>query len=83
VADDGPEKHRGIGALPRGVVAMTRSQQTPGDYGYDLAHEELAPDVAPSVAPVVRPGDEHVGTPPVGGPVEDGEDFGYDEAHGF
>jgi hypothetical protein len=58
---------------------MTQGQQTPGDYGYDLAHEELGGDVAPDV----RPGPEHVGTPPTGGPVEHDEDFGYDEAHDF
>jgi hypothetical protein len=62
---------------------MTQGQQTPGDYGYDLAHEELGGAKAPDVAPDVRPSPEHVGTPPTGGPVERGDDLGYDEAHDF
>lgn len=55
-------------------------QQPAGDYGYDLVHEE-----ARSGSPHPLP--QAPRTPPSGGSGEPGrdagDDYGYDEAHGF
>ncbi len=64
---------------------MSQPQQDPsGDYGYDLAHE----------APARRAESEHPEHPEhpdhprhavvhPGGTSDQGEDYGYDEAHSF
>jgi hypothetical protein len=73
VADPAREQH------PAGVVEMTSGPQSQGDYGYDLAHEELRGGKAP--AP--RPEPEHTTPTPPGGSADRDEDLGYDEAHDF
>lgn len=52
---------------------MARPDQPDGDYGYDLAHEDLPPPVAP------RPASDH----PVvtRQPQDSGGDLSYDLAH--
>ena len=56
-----------------------QDQQASGDYGYDLAHEE----VARSRPPGDRPDPEHRGSSPAGRPTDTDQDYGYDEAHSF
>ena len=59
---------------------MSQPQQdNSGDYGYDLAHE-AAGSATRSV-----PGEDHPRHAVVhpGGTSDRGEDYGYDEAHGF
>lgn len=51
-------------------------EQSP-DFGYDLAHEEVAAPTAPESG--IHP--EQASTPRVGGKADLDEDFGYDEAH--
>jgi hypothetical protein len=58
---------------------MTQGPQASGDYGYDLAHEELSG--RRTAAP--RPEPERAGPAPAGGSDDQDEDFGYDEAHDF
>jgi hypothetical protein len=53
--------------------------QASGDYGYDLAHEEIGRVPAPGATT----GHEHGGAPPAGGRDHRSEDLGYDEAHDF
>jgi hypothetical protein len=50
-----------------------------GDYGYDMAHE----DVRGGRAPADRGGQEHRTPSPAPGNPDPGEDLGYDEAHSF
>ena len=49
-----------------------------GDYGYDMAHEQIGRAPAPDETKQQR----HTNTHP-GGTSDRGEDYGYDEAHGF
>ncbi len=62
---------------------MKRDQE--GDYGYDLAHEEVGRGQARDDPP----GQADAGSSPVGDPSDRSEDsdrsddFGYDEAHDF
>lgn len=59
---------------------MSQPQQdTSGDYGYDLAHEATGRATRP------EPAEQHPRHAVVhpGGTSDRGEDYGYDEAHGF
>lgn len=53
-------------------------QQSEGDYGYDLAHEETG-----RVRPPADPPAQQAGAPRAGGTGDRGEDYEYDEAHDF
>jgi hypothetical protein len=60
-----------------------RDQDSAGDYGYDLVHEEVARhrtggDPAAHHAAAPRPSG-----PPAGAEPGTANDLGYDEAHGF
>jgi hypothetical protein len=63
-------------------------QSASGDYGYDLAHEDMAHEVTTHLrtgrekAPGERPG-EHAGPSPASREGENNEDMSYDEAHDF
>jgi hypothetical protein len=61
------------------VLVMERDQEIAGDYGYDLAHEEIGRAKATENA-TGQPGG---GASPVGGQDDGSEDFGYDQAHDF
>ncbi|UOY02573.1 hypothetical protein [Blastococcus sp. PRF04-17] len=50
-----------------------------GDYGYDLAHQ----DVRDEPRPVPRRSGEHLGPPPRRADSDRSEDLAYDEAHDF
>ena len=57
---------------------MDREADTPGDYGYDLAHEETGA--------AKRPDDHRAPEHPRPAPTKPEDlsgDYGYDEAHGF
>ena len=58
---------------------MQRDPSTPGDYGYDLVHEETG--AVP--APADPAGHEQGSAPPAGGTDDLDGDLGYDEAHDF
>ncbi len=56
---------------------MGRTQEPTGDYGYDLAHQDVPPagaraDAGTSDQPATPSGQE-----------DTAGDYGYDEAHGF
>ena len=55
---------------------MGREQQPGGDYGYDMAHEDVPP-TAPT--PDAASGD----APSPTGAEDRAGDYGYDEAHDF
>jgi hypothetical protein len=55
---------------------LMQHEQSP-DFGYDLAHEEVAAPTA--LESGIHP--EQASTPRVGGKADLDEDFGYDEAH--
>ncbi len=56
---------------------MTKQERdTPADYGYDMAHEDMAHEVTGDRS---RPQE---GAPQTA-PVDDAGDHGYDEAHDF
>ena len=58
---------------------MTEQQQDDsGDYGYDMAHEQTRPPPAPD-----HPKPQRHATAHAGGSSDQGEDYSYDEAHGF
>jgi hypothetical protein len=54
-----------------------REQEYAGDYGYDLAHEEVKRQGAESAR------DPRPANPPSRREEESAPDLGYDEAHGF
>ena len=56
-----------------------REQDTAGDYGYDLVHEEVGP--RPAAAP--RAAQQAGSTSPPSRPAEASGDLEYDEAHDF
>jgi hypothetical protein len=58
---------------------MGRDQEIAGDYGYDLAHEEIGPVTARGGTT----GESHGSAPPARDKDEPSEDLSYDEAHGF
>ncbi len=68
---------------------MTKEErETAADYGYDMAHEDKTlGDTAPGQADhaPARHHTEHQRYTTVhpGGTTDLGEDYGYDEAHGF
>jgi len=53
-----------------------QSDETSGDYGYDLVHEEAGRQAS-------KPGPEPSGGPPADGIDDVQGDYGYDEAHDF
>ena len=54
---------------------MGRAQEPTGDYGYDLAHQDV---------PAASRPDDGGGDPvPTSGQEDTGGDYGYDEAHDF
>ena len=55
---------------------MGREQQPGGDYGYDMAHEDVPPAAA-------RPEGASSEAPPAGSADDVAGDYGYDEAHDF
>lgn len=58
---------------------MTQQEQEPsGDYGYDMAHEQ--PHRAPAHEKAKQ---QRRATPGPAATSDRGEDYGYDEAHGF
>jgi hypothetical protein len=66
---------------------VKRDQEPPGDYGYDLAHEEIGREQAPEGTtghPTGDPtGEARASASRVGGTDERSADLGYDEAHDF
>ena len=56
-----------------------QEQEAPGDYGYDLVHE----DIRGGRAPDERARRDHPGPAPRRGDNDRSEDFGYDESHDF
>ena len=58
---------------------MDRSQDTSGDYGYDLAHEAVGRPATPADGTGGAERERY----PVDGQDAQGEDLGYDEAHDF
>jgi hypothetical protein len=64
-----------------------RDQDVAGDYGYDLAHEEIgrvtAPDDTTGHTTGDATGDPHGSASQAAGKDEPSADLGYDEAHGF
>lgn len=85
----GPAVRGGRQPLARrqGVLGMAQDRdrstgqdpQAPGDYGYDLAHE----DTGRAPAPRRTPAPDHPSASPSADRSDEGRDFGYDEAHGF
>jgi hypothetical protein len=65
-------------------VAVTEQDREPaGDYGYDMAHEDMAHGQSRRApAPDRGKPQSHAAVHP-GGTSDAGEDYGYDEAHGF
>ena len=64
---------------------MDRDQDSSGDYGYDLVHEEAAgsgrrDDRSDRAR---RPDQEHTSPAPSRRAVDPGDDLAYDEAHDF
>ncbi|WP_222263165.1 hypothetical protein [Modestobacter marinus] len=60
-----------------------RDQESAGDYGYDLVHEEVAQRGAGG-QPSARHADApHPSGPPAGAEPGSANDLSYDEAHGF
>jgi hypothetical protein len=55
-----------------------RPEDVPGDYEYDLAHEQRGRGEAPE-----KRRTEHPGPAPVGREVEYDQDMSYDQAHDF
>jgi hypothetical protein len=81
VATAGRGKHRtdrSVG-LPQGVPVTKPEQESAGDYGYDLAHEQTGRPPAR----VDHPDHQHGRAGSPGGKGDRQEDFGYDEAHDF
>jgi hypothetical protein len=62
---------------------VKRDQEPPGDYGYDLAHEEIGRDQAPEGTTGHPTGEARASASRVGGTDECAADLGYDEAHDF
>lgn len=58
---------------------MQPNQSEPGDYGYDLVHQEVA--AARPVPP--RPAPERMTDVPAGARHDLADDLAYDEAHDF
>ncbi|HEY4603465.1 MAG TPA: hypothetical protein VIH08_03925 [Blastococcus sp.] len=54
-------------------------QSASGDYGYDMAHEDMRGRRVPDD----RAGPEHPQRPPAKAAAEPDEDMSYDEAHDF
>jgi hypothetical protein len=62
---------------------MERDQEIAGDYGYDLAHEEVGRAKATEKTTGHTTGQQGGSASPVGGRDDRSEDFGYDQAHDF
>ena len=63
---------------------MTQPPEPLGDYGYDMAHEDMAHEQATgSPAPRSGAGGEHHAPAPTRRDTDVQEDLGYDEAHDF
>jgi hypothetical protein len=60
---------------------MKRDEELPGDYGYDLVHEDIGPVRAP--ADPTGHGHGHGSAPPPSGKDDVSTDVSYDEAHDF
>jgi hypothetical protein len=59
-------------------------RESSGDYGYDLAHENMAHENVPRAAAHDGPSDrERAGASPAAAKPDPDQDFGYDEAHDF
>jgi hypothetical protein len=63
------------GGTAEGVPVTTPRDESSGDYGYDLVHEDLRRSRASGESDPAAADDP--------GPAESGGDYGYDEAHGF
>lgn len=55
-----------------------QDQEPAGDYGYDMAHQDVQRPKAPETP---RPAPARPSNAPR--PPEPGQDYGYDEAHSF
>jgi len=64
-------------ARPKGE--LMDPQEPVGDYGYDMAHEDVQASRGPAQPPTPDPGR----TAPAHRPPELDQDYGYDEAHSF
>ncbi len=68
---------------------MTKQERdTPADYGYDMAHadmadEDMATGQADRAPAPHDTGHQRYTTVRPGGTSDRGDDYGYDEAHGF
>jgi hypothetical protein len=60
-----------------------RDQESAGDYGYDLVHEDVGQRGAGGDTGVPPAGAPRPSGPPAGAEGEAGNDLSYDEAHGF
>jgi hypothetical protein len=74
----GRENDRRDRGTAEGGLVTDRAEDSAGDYGYDMAHEQRGREKAPGE----RSG-EHVGPSPVRRKVEAEQDMSYDEAHDF
>jgi hypothetical protein len=62
---------------------MERHDEVTGDYGYDLAHEEVGRGTARNDATDRTAGGPHGTAARTGATEETAADLSYDEAHGF
>jgi hypothetical protein len=70
--------------MPAQGVAVTEQDREPaGDYGYDMAHEDMAHGRSRRAPAPDHPKAQPHATVHAGGNSDQGEDYGYDEAHGF
>jgi hypothetical protein len=58
-----------------------QDREPPGDYGYDMAHEEPARERAVHPPATGEPHREPEAAAGRRGPSDQGGDYGYDEAH--
>ena len=60
-----------------------RDQESTGDYGYDLVHEDIGHRASAGDASAPRAGAPRPSGSPTGSTGETAGDLSYDEAHGF
>jgi hypothetical protein len=78
----GRENDRPDRGTAEGGLVTDRAEDSAGDYGYDMAHEQGGREKAPGERSGERSG-EHVGPSPARRKVEAEQDMSYDEAHDF
>jgi hypothetical protein len=63
---------------------MTKQErETAADYGYDMAHQDMTAGQADRPPAPHDPDHQRYTTVHPGGTSDQGDDYGYDEAHGF